>query len=230
MVCLYFFSFSQNHTAIVISIPSVEFGPLQNTWWSFHYQWWRHQMEIFSALLAKCAGNSPGTGEFPVQRPVTRSFDVLFDLHLNKRLSKQWCVWWFETPSRPSWRHRYGKPFVGLMMSLTNILTNHSFRWTLRALFQYNDRLSMYGDPRDKDKTVVRPSYLYYGDPYIGMTASSYWDGPNFAYELILACITTSKCQLPENGLIDNKAMLWYATPHFKSHLILFRPKMVDVQ
>ena len=40
--------------------------------------WWRHQMEIFSALLVFCAGNSPGTGEFPAQRPVTRSFDVFF--------------------------------------------------------------------------------------------------------------------------------------------------------
>ena len=27
--------------------------------------WWRHQMEIFSALLAICAGNSPITGLFP---------------------------------------------------------------------------------------------------------------------------------------------------------------------
>ena len=38
--------------------------------------WWRHQMETFSALLAICAGNSPVTGEFPAQRPVTRNFDV----------------------------------------------------------------------------------------------------------------------------------------------------------
>ena len=61
---------------------------------------WRHQMETFSALLARCAGDSPVTGEFPAQRPVTRSFDVFFDLHLNKRLSKQSWGWWFETPSR----------------------------------------------------------------------------------------------------------------------------------
>ena len=33
-------------------------------------------MEEFSTLLAICAGNSPVTGEFPAQRPVTRSFDV----------------------------------------------------------------------------------------------------------------------------------------------------------
>ena len=37
-------------------------------------------METFSALLAICAGNSPVTGEFPAQRPVTRSFDVFLDL------------------------------------------------------------------------------------------------------------------------------------------------------
>ena len=44
--------------------------------------WWRHQMETFSVLLAFCAGNSPVTGEFPSQRPVTRSFDVVVDLSL----------------------------------------------------------------------------------------------------------------------------------------------------
>ena len=53
------------------------------------FSWWRHQTETFSALLAICAGNSPVTGEFPAQRPVTRSFDVFFDLLLNKLLSKQ---------------------------------------------------------------------------------------------------------------------------------------------
>ena len=39
-------------------------------------------METFSALLAICAVNSPVTGEFPAQRPVTRSFGVFFDLRL----------------------------------------------------------------------------------------------------------------------------------------------------
>ena len=67
--------------------------------------WWRYQMETFSALLAICAGNSPVPGEFPTQRPVTRSFDVLFDLRPNKQLSKQWWGWWFGTQSCPLWRH-----------------------------------------------------------------------------------------------------------------------------
>ena len=67
--------------------------------------WWRHQMEAFSALLALCAENSPVTGEFPAQRPVMWSFDVFFDLHLNKRLSKQLRGWWFEIPLCSLWCH-----------------------------------------------------------------------------------------------------------------------------
>ena len=41
---------------------------------------------------------------FPTQRPVTRSFDVFFDLRLNKRLSKQSWGWWLETLSCSLWR------------------------------------------------------------------------------------------------------------------------------
>ena len=59
---------------------------------SWLFPWWRHQMETFFA--------------FPAQRPVTRSFDVSFDLCLNKRFSKQSWGWWFETPSCSFWRHR----------------------------------------------------------------------------------------------------------------------------
>ena len=50
-------------------------------------------MESFSALLAFCAGNSPVTGEFPAQGPVTRSFDVFFDLNnggVNNREAGDW--------------------------------------------------------------------------------------------------------------------------------------------
>ena len=61
-------------------------------------------METFSDLLALCE-NSPVTGEFPSQRPLTRSLDVFIDLRLNKRLSKPSRRQWFETQSRPLWRH-----------------------------------------------------------------------------------------------------------------------------
>ena len=68
--------------------------------------WWRHQMETFSESLVLCAGNSPVPGEFPTQRPVTRSFDVYFDLRPDKLLSKQLWGWWFETLWHSLWRHR----------------------------------------------------------------------------------------------------------------------------
>ena len=60
---------------------------------------------IFRVTGPLC-GEFTGPGEFPAQRPVTRSFDVFFDLPLNKRLSKQPWGWWFETPAWSLWRHR----------------------------------------------------------------------------------------------------------------------------
>ena len=50
-------------------------------------------------------------GEFTGHRwiPRTKTSDAelcfFYDLHLNKRLSKQWRGWWFDTPSHPLWRH-----------------------------------------------------------------------------------------------------------------------------
>ena len=60
---------------------------------------------IFRVTGPLC-GEFTGPGEFPAQRPVTRSFDVFFDLRLNKRLSKHAWGWWFETPAWSLWRHR----------------------------------------------------------------------------------------------------------------------------
>ena len=70
------------------------------------FWWWRHQMEIFSALLAFCMRgihrspvNSPHKGQW---RGAQMFF---FYMRLNKRLTKQSCGWRFETPSRSVWRH-----------------------------------------------------------------------------------------------------------------------------
>ena len=86
-------------------LPESVYQSPADPYWHKRKAWWRHQMETFSALLAICAGNSPVSGEFSAQWPVTRSFDVFFDLCPNKRLSKQSWGWWFETPSGPLWRH-----------------------------------------------------------------------------------------------------------------------------
>ena len=87
-------------------------------------------METVSALLALCAGKLPVIGELPSQRPVMRSFDVFFDLRLNKRLSKQSWGWWFGTPSCSLWRH-----CNGILRTLTPCIT-----WSYRFLRQ---RLSL---------------------------------------------------------------------------------------
>ena len=61
---------------------------------------WIHFLRCWSL----CEGNPPVTGGFPSQRPVTRRFDVFFDLRLNKCLSRQSRRRLFETSSRSLWR------------------------------------------------------------------------------------------------------------------------------
>ena len=104
----------------------------------YHYIKWNimtcHQMETFSALLALCVGNSPVNGEFPSQRPVTRSFEVSFDMRLNKQLSKQSCVWWFETPSCSLWRHcnAYCSEYSTSEMTFHYLLAANQIKETLK--------------------------------------------------------------------------------------------------
>ena len=70
-------------------------------------------METFSELLARCAGNSPVTGEFPTQRPVTQSFDIFFDLHLNKG--------WINNREAGDLRHHHTHYDVIVMHHQTNV-------------------------------------------------------------------------------------------------------------
>ena len=70
---------------------------------------WRNMMTSSNGNIFRVTGplcvEFTGPGEFPSQMPVTRSFDVFFDLRLNKRLSKQPRGWWFEALSWSLWRH-----------------------------------------------------------------------------------------------------------------------------
>ena len=110
----------------------------------FHYDVikWKHQS---SALLALCAGNSSVPGEFPAQRPVTRSFDVFFDLRQNKRLSKQSWGWWFEALSRPLWRHSnaFPDPETGLL-TYTLFVNGVPFRVTAAVQAEMYDLVDEY--------------------------------------------------------------------------------------
>ena len=107
-------------------------------------------MKTFSALLAICAGNSPVPGEFPGQRPVTRSFDVFFDLRLNKRLSKQSWSGWLATLSRPLWCHcnallvhwtRFPTSWFVIMISTSTCKINSNYVF-VEILFNILDHMS----------------------------------------------------------------------------------------
>ena len=78
--------------------------PVKPTWLYPQNMMTSSNGNIFRVTGHLC-GEFTGPGEFPAQMPVMRSFDVFFDLRLNKLLSKQSWGWWFETPSRPLWRH-----------------------------------------------------------------------------------------------------------------------------
>ena len=106
-------------------------------------------METFSVSLAHCAGNSPVTGEFPSQRPVTHSFDVFFDLRLNKRLSKQSRRRWLETPSCSLWRH------CNVWLTFCRHLQMHSINWKYWIGIQMSWKF-VPKDPMDKKSALFQ--------------------------------------------------------------------------
>ena len=154
-------------------------------------------MKTFSALLALCEGNSPVTGEFPAQRPVMWNFDVFYDLRLDERLSKQLGGWWFETPSRPLWRHcnysgswRWSVAAESpaklkvknmdiltltyyllrpILRHLTWLSSEHTYLFHPESgpLFTKKTPSYGYGNPHYKPKTVWRPSRVYNGNPIL---------------------------------------------------------------
>ena len=85
---------SQPGLAIVASVDDLRPNVIREsedtvlTLMSYMFMMTSSNGNIFRVTGLLC-GEFTGPGEFPTQRPVTRSFDVFFDLRLNKRLSKQ---------------------------------------------------------------------------------------------------------------------------------------------
>ena len=82
--------------------------------------WWRHQMETVSALLTVCVGNSPVTGEFPTQRPVTRNFDV--------SLICAWINGWVNNHEAGGLRRLRAHYDVTVMLQSINVAITESLR------------------------------------------------------------------------------------------------------
>ena len=72
----------------------------------------RHQLDTFPRYWPFVVESPPVTSGFPFQRSVTRSFGIVFDLRLNKWLSKQSRCRWFETPWRSLWRQKWITQFL----------------------------------------------------------------------------------------------------------------------
>ena len=128
-------------------------------------------METFSALLAICAGNSPVPGEFPTQRPVSRSFDVFFDLRPSKRLNKQWWGWWFEMPSCPLWRHCNASNYKWLLPWLWRRL------WYILTMMLENQPFKCWSHIRDPTLVITVPEddLAPYGARPLGHRQTKFW-------------------------------------------------------
>ena len=75
--------------------------------------WWRLQMKTVFTLLALCAGNSPVTGEFPSQRPVTQRFDV--------SLICAWIKGWVNNREASDLRHHRAHYDVTVMLVINHV-------------------------------------------------------------------------------------------------------------
>ena len=103
-------------------------------------------------VIGPLCGEFTGHRLIPIQRTVTRSFDVFFNQRLNKRLSKQSWDWLYETPSRPLWRH-----CNGFVKYFSDKVANS----ILRCHLKQNSKCHC------GDKTILLPCCLHNVVPYI---------------------------------------------------------------
>ena len=166
-------------------------------------------METFFVLLAICAGNSPVTGEFPAQRPVTRSFDVFFDLCLNKWLSKQLWGWWVEMPSHHDNVNAMRKVRFETMMLLEGIRSGRCI-YILSCCsgglywYYYLATLSL-KVMMQADQSKAQQNYVHIRDHFV--YAPSQW-------ETMLQCNVVSRCL---------GAHIKQSLPYFMHHTLMVK-------
>ena len=84
-IILHAFLLQKEYILLIMGYNPLKIGTFQVGWKSWivdevpglrRWPWWRHQTETFWALLIVCKGNPLVTGEFLLQWPVTRNFDI----------------------------------------------------------------------------------------------------------------------------------------------------------
>ena len=95
---------------------------------------------------------------------------------IDRVITEPHCIWFTACMASPPDQTHPRK--LSSAKRVWNQLPYHARGVASWVPFQYKDRLCTYGDSQHKDKTVTRPSYLYNGHPYAGLTAFLYWDDP----------------------------------------------------
>ena len=92
---------------------------------------WKH----FSALLAICVGNSSASDDFSAQRPVTRSFDLFFDLCLNK---------WLRNNREAGDLRRYRAHYDVIVMLLETLNQQYIYNWLTRHTISWQKETNLF--------------------------------------------------------------------------------------
>ena len=170
---------------------------------------WRHQMEIFSTLLAICVENSPDTGEFPAQRQVTRA--AMFSLI---------CAWmngWVNNRDASDLRRHHVHYDVIVMLRLTEL-------WR-KAI---DDDNHMGTNAMD-----LSNAFDHYGDVIMGAIASQITSFTN-VYSTVSSGADQRRHQSSASlvfvgeSLCRNKSMIYYSLKSPASRV--FAPRFVRAQ
>ena len=139
---------------------------------------WKHFPRNWSFVrgINRSPMNSP-------QRPVTQSFEV-FDLHLDKPLSRQSWGWWNETRSRSLWRHCNDLAWSANVLNVFEFENNHKTLWNIWLWYSY---IYIYIQ-RDTTKYLC----IFYKNKFYIKCSHSVCFGKYLKYVLWNRCITNS--------------------------------------
>ena len=161
-------------------------------------------METVSPLQALCEWNPSVTVGFPSQRPVALSFDVFFNLRLNKRLSIRSRHRWFEMPSASLLHHWLNCVFPWLDEGCIK-------KWMFGDHYWYTEI--------HNSIMKIHNSCMHYGDVIMG-TMVSQITGLTIVYSTVYSVQIKENIKAPRHWPVTRK-MFPLMTSSWDSHIWL---------